>query len=69
MDNKFASSYEANWKPMVYIGGVAQLVRTSVYDRRTFLAVRHDVQLTGDLFWGMSAKMANSAMHPLMVDK
>ena len=31
------------------VGGVAQLVRTSVYDRRTLPALRHDVQLTGDL--------------------
>jgi len=49
------------------VGGVAQLVRTSFYDRPTFPAVRHDVQLTGDLF-GVnrpSANMANSAIHPL----
>ena len=32
------------------VGGVAQLVRTSVYDWRTFPGLRHDVQLTGDLF-------------------
>ena len=30
--------------------GVAQLVRTSVYDRRTFSGLRHDVQLMRDLF-------------------
>jgi len=33
----------------VYFGGVAQLVRTSVYDRRTLPGLHHDVQLTGDL--------------------
>ena len=31
------------------VGGTAQLVRTSVYDRRIFPDLRHDMQLTGDL--------------------
>ena len=31
------------------VDGVAQLVKMSVYDRRTFPGLRHDVQLTGDL--------------------
>ena len=35
--------------PPAYVVGVAQLVRTSVYDRQTFPALCHDMQLTGDL--------------------
>ena len=31
------------------VGGVAQLVKTSIYDRRTFPSLRHEVQLTNDL--------------------
>ena len=34
---------------MLNVDGVAQLVRKSFYDRRTFPGLRHDVQLTGDL--------------------
>jgi len=49
------------------------VVRTSVHDRRTFADLRHDVQLTGDFLAVtvrcMSANMANSAIHPLGVDK
>ena len=49
------------------------VVRTSVYDWRTFRGLHHDLQLTGDLLGVnrqcMSANMANSAVHPLGVDK
>ena len=50
------------------------VVRTSVYDRRTFPALRHDLQLTGNLLvvnrsLYMLASMANSAIHSLGVDK
>jgi len=50
------------------------VVRTSVYDRRTFPGLRHDVRLTGDLLGlnhplYMSANMANSAIHPHGVKK
>ena len=49
------------------------VVRTLVFDRRTFPGLRHDVQLTGDLQGEnrplYTANMAISAIHPLGVDK
>jgi len=48
----------------------------SVYDRRTFPGLHHDMQLTGDLlgvncplYVSQTANMANSVIHPLEVEK
>ena len=49
------------------------VVRTSVYDRQTFLGLSHDVQFMGDLFRVNRTlyvtNVANSAIRPLGVDK
>ena len=49
------------------------VLRTSVYDGQTFPGLSHDMQLMDDLLGVtvrcVSANMANSAIHPLVVDK